>query len=412
MNKLKKYGRKILRHFPGLRLLVRKVYGGAKESKYRKLTEKRKVDNKLVLFETFMGRQYGCNPKAIYEYMISDNRFDDFRFVWALRETEKAENIPELQRAETVEIKSQKYFETCAQAGYIVTNSNLDNRIIKKEGQVFLQTWHGTPLKKLRCDIEAESGNANNSLEEIKYRNDVDVVRYDYFISPSAYCTEKFTSAFNLKNLNRENIIIETGYPRNDILFNYEASRPAEIRKKLGIPEDKKVIMYAPTFRDNKHDGAGYVYDTHIDFDRLRRELSDEYVILFRAHYFVANQFDFEKFRGFVYDMSYLDDITELYLITDLLITDYSSVFFDFANLKKPMIFYMYDLEEYANEIRGFYFDIDEIPGPKVKTEDELINEIRNTSLWSPDEKYRKFNEKFNYLDDGNASRRVVDIMI
>ena len=412
METLKKNARNFLRYFPGFRLMIRKAYGGAKKSNYKKIAEKTEIYPKLILFEVFMGRQYACNPKAIYEYIISDSRFDDYTLVWAFRDVDKGNSIPQLQRAKIVKMKSSEYYETCAKAAYIVTNSNLDNRIIKKPGQVFLQTWHGTPLKKLRCDIEAESGNANNSLKEIKYRNDVDVVRYDYFISPSKFCTEKFTSAFNLKELGKEEIIIETGYPRNDILINYKPELIDEIKAKYGIREGKKVLLYAPTFRDNKHDGTGYVYDTHIDFDRLQNELGDEYVILFRAHYFVANQFDFGKYEGFVYDMSQLDDIAELYLIADVLVTDYSSVFFDYANLGKPVIFYMYDLEEYANEIRGFYFDIDILPGAIVKDEDHLIEELLKVGSWKKDEKYDRFNKKFNYLDDGEASRRVSEYLI
>lgn len=412
MKTIKKYARLFLRKTPGLRRLVRKAYNGIKESRYRKIAEKVKTDKKMILFETFMGRQYGCNPKAIYEYIISDSRFDDYRLVWAFTDPGKAKSIPQLKRAEIVEMLTDEYSQACAEAGYIVTNSNLNNRIIKKDDQVFIQTWHGTPLKKLRCDIEAESGNANNTLSDIHYKNDIDVVRYDYFISPSPFCTEKFTSAFNLRKLGKEDILIETGYPRNDILINHSEEYAAGIKRELGIPEDKKVILYAPTFRDNQHDGASYTYDTHIDFDRLMTELSEEYVILFRAHYFVASQFDFTKYNGFVYDMSGLDDITGLYLIADALITDYSSVFFDYANLERPMLFYMYDLEEYANDIRGFYFDIDEIPGPKLKTEEDLIAAIKELDSWQLDEKYRSFNKKFNPLEDGKASKRVAEIII
>lgn len=412
MEVLKKNIRNILRHFPGLRLIARKVYSSVKSANYKRIAKTTQIDPKLIMFEVFMGRQYSCNPKAIYEYITGDSRFDDYRLVWAFRDVEKAKKIPELSRAEIVKMKSKEYFRTCAEAAFIITNSNLDNRISKQPGQTFIQTWHGTPLKKLRCDIEAESGNANNSLEEIKYRNDVDMIRYDYFISPSEFCTEKFTSAFNLKELGKEKIIIETGYPRNDILINYKPERINEIKYKYGIDPDKKIILYAPTFRDNRHDGSGYVYDTHLDFDKLRYELGQDYIILFRAHYFVANQFNFEKYNGFVYDMSRLDDINELYLISDLLITDYSSVFFDYANLERPILFYMYDLEEYANEIRGFYFDLNILPGPIVKDEDNLILEIKRLENWEKDEKYNSFNKRFNYLDDGRASRRVSEYII
>ena len=120
----------------------------------------------------------------------------------------------------------------------------------------------------------------------------------------------------------------------------------------MGIENDKrKIILYAPTYRSNQHQtGVGYVYKEEVDFERLQKEIGQDYIILFRPHYFIANVFDFEKYKGFVYNVSDIDDINELYIITDLLITDYSSVFFDFANLKRPMIFYMYDLAHYRDE--------------------------------------------------------------
>lgn len=413
METIKKHLRNYLKKHHKLRILVRKYYGRYKENKYRRVASTVNVDEKMVLFETFMGRQYGDSPRAIYEYMISNPRFDDYKFVWTLIEPEKAKQFPELERAQIVEMKSKEYFKCCAQAKYIITNSNLDNRVVKKIDQVFLQTWHGTPLKRLRCDIEAETGNVNNTLEEIRFKNDVDVIRYNYFISPSEFASEKFKSAFNLKNLGIDDIVVETGYPRNDLMFTYTEQYAETVRQSLGIPNEKKIILYAPTFRDNMHDGTGYVYDTHLDFDRLKQKLGNEYAVLFRAHYFVANQFDFEKHSGFVYNVSNIDDITPLYTISDILITDYSSVFFDYANLKRPIIFYMYDLNEYKDSIRGFYIDIDELPGPIIEEEIELPKAIKEAmkGTFVADEKYKKFNEKYNYLDDGNASRRVVELL-
>ena len=145
----------------------------------------------------------------------------------------------------------------------------------------------------------------------------------------------------------------------------------------------------------------------------MQKELSKEYVILFRTHYFVSNSFDFSKYENFIYDVSRYDDINELYIISDLLITDYSSVFFDFANLRRPMLFYMYDLDDYKNNLRDFYFDLNILPGPIVKQEDDLIKEIKNVYRYGKiyDKKYKKFNEKFNYLDDGKSSKRVVEVI-
>ncbi len=401
-----------MRH-PKMRVRVREVHVALKQSKYSKAASKYQIDDKLVIFETFMGRQYGDNPRAIYEYMLSDPRFSDFRYVWVLNDPDKVKEFPQLEKAGIVGLRSKGYYEAYAQAKYVITNSNLDYGIMKREGQIFLQTWHGTPLKKLRCDIEAQDGNALNSLEEIRSKNNLDVVRYDYFIAPSRFAAEKFASAFRLTALGMEKILIETGYPRNDLLYHFDEAFVREQKQKLGIPEDKKVILYAPTFRDNQHNGAGYVYDLALDFDRLRRELGDDYVILLRVHYFVARQFDFDQARGFVYDVSSLDDITPLYTIADLLITDYSSVFFDYANLRRPMIFYMYDRKEYADDIRGFYIDLDELPGPIVEREEDLIPAIRQAEETAAlyRDKYEAFHKKYNPLDDGDASRRVAEIL-
>ena len=400
-------------HHPMLRVRVREFHVALKQKKYKGAAARYSLDDHMVIFETFMGRQYGDNPRAIYEYMLGDLRFSDFRYVWVLNDPEKVREFPLLERAQIVGLRSKGYYEAYSQAKYVITNSNLDYGIMKRPGQVFLQTWHGTPLKKLRCDIEAREGNALNSLEEIRSKNDLDVVRYDYFIAPSPFAAERFASAFRLKQLGMEQILIQTGYPRNDLLQHFDEAFARDQKERLGIPEDKKVILYAPTFRDNQHNGAGYVYDLALDFDRMQKELGEEYVVLLRVHYFVARQFDFDQAKGFVYDVSSLDDITPLYTIADILVTDYSSVFFDYANLRRPMIFYMYDKQAYADDIRGFYIDLEELPGPIVQTEDELFQAILNadSSAEEYEQKYEAFHKKYNPLDDGSASQRVAEIL-
>ena len=194
--------------------------------------------------------------------------------------------------------------------------------------------------------------NVLTTMKGMKKRYKIEASKFTYFLSPSKFASEKFISAWNLKEIGKENIIIEEGYPRNDFLFNFTEEDKQKIKQKLGIEKDeRKIILYAPTYRSNQHQtGVGYVYKEEVDFERLQKEIGQDYIILFRPHYFIANVFDFEKYKGFVYNVSDIDDINELYIITDLLITDYSSVFFDFANLKRPMIFYMYDLAHYRDE--------------------------------------------------------------
>ena len=365
-----------------------------------------KVSPKMILFESFYGNSYSCSPKAIYEYMLTDERFNDFTFVWAFKEPNKYSFD---KRTILVKSNSRRYYKYLSKSKYWIVNLLINTGVKKKKNQVYVQCWHGTPLKKLRYDIEKD--NILNSVSEVRKRNDLDAIKFDYFISPSKFCTEKFTSAFNLKNLNKENIFIEKGYPRNDYLFNYKKSDVKKIKKKLNIPLNKKVILYAPTFRDNQVNENGYTYNVVLDFEKLKKEISDEYVVLFRAHYFIANKFNFDKYNGFVYNVSKYEDINELYIISDLLITDYSSVFFDFANLKRPELFYMYDYDDYKNNLRDFYISLKELPGPIVQSEEELIGEIKKIDSYNKKYKikYENFNKKYNYLDDGNSAKRVVE---
>ena len=371
------------------------------------------VNEKVVLFESFMGRKYVDSPKAMYEYMLKSKEYKDFEFVWFFKNPDDYKHIAKNKRTKVVKYGSKAYYKYYATSKYWVTNSRVPDTIVKKKNQVYIQCWHGTPLKKLGFDIEVKGGNAMNSLKDIRYKYQVDSKKYSYMVSPSAFCSEKFISAFNLKAVGKEDIVIEKGYPRNDFLVNYTKKDIDRVKKALKLPKDKKIILYAPTWRDNQHtSGVGYTYKTEVDFDYLREQLGDEYIILFRAHYFVANSFDFEKYKGFVYNVSEYDDINELYILGDILITDYSSVFFDYSILKRPIIFYMYDLEEYKHTLRDFYIELDELPGPIIEKEKELIKAIKGMNKFKYDKKYKAFNDKYTYLDDGKAAERVVKELI
>lgn len=370
-----------------------------------------KTNNKLIVFEAFMGRKYACSPKALYEEMIKDDNYNDYTFVWAFVKPAEKRALKNLERAILVKYKSRKFYEYCSAAKYIVTNSRFPEVVSFRKDQIYLQCWHGTPLKRLGYDM-TDSCNALHSLKDLqkKYKNDAK--RYSYMLSPSKFTTEKLTSAFNLKENNKYVEIIEKGYPRNDFLYNYTEEDLENIKQSLGISNNKKkVILYAPTWRDNQHtSGVGYTYDLGVDFENLQKELSEEFIILFRPHYFVASQFNFDKYEGFVYDVSNYEDITDLFIVTDLLITDYSSVFFDYANLKRPMLFYMYDLDEYREDIRGFYIDFKELPGEIIEKEEKLIKSIKKSiEKFDYDKKYKIFNDKYNYLDDGKVSNRVLE---
>lgn len=414
---MKKHIKKILENFRKKNYTFNKIYQKIMNFyyyvKYKKICYQNPINNKMIFFESFIGKQYSCSPKAIYEYIISDPRFNDYTFIWSFRKYKRKQLKKEFNDPRTILVtyKSKNYYRYCAMSKYWITNWRMPPYMKKKKNQIFIETWHGTPLKKIGLDSNIE-GIAQTSQKKTHKMYLNDAKGYNYFISPSKFCTKVFSSAFGLKQLGKESIIIETGYPRNDALFNKSIDDINDIKIKLGIPLNKKIILYAPTWRDNQHIlGFGNTLNVEENFDKVMNNISDDYIILLRLHYLIASKIDVSKYNGKVINFSKLDDVNQLYLVSDILITDYSSVFFDYANLKRPIIFYMYDLEEYQTKIRDFYIDLGSLPGPIVKTQDEVLKCIENIDIIENkyDNKYKEFCSIYNYLDDGNAAKRVVE---
>ena len=400
----------VVKPFPPARRRARNLINEHRSRIYNKIRSSVKTQPRTIIFESFMGRSYSDSPKAIYQKIITDQRFDDYRLIWALREgrLEDAELYPELARAEIIHTGTPEYYKAYAEAGIWISNSRLPAYLKPARDQRYIQTWHGTALKRLGYDIEHNGGNAMYTRSDLRYKNDLDAVRYYSMVSPSPFMTKVYKSAFNLDQINPDCQIWETGYPRNDRLSNATSAEITKLKKKYGLPEDKKILLYAPTWRDNQHKaGKGYLFDNNLDFTFLREKLGDNYVILFRAHYFIANNFDFEKYAGFVRDVSKVEDINDLYLISDILITDYSSTFFDYAILKKPIIYYMYDLADYRDKLHGFYLSPDDLPGPITENMTDLVEAILKTP--EVNSKYREFIKKYCPYDDGKASERLAD---
>ncbi len=412
MPKLKNIKTKLIdfsKNHPFFRITLRKVNQTLKYVRFKIRGIGKKVDANTIIFHSFKGKSYSCSPKAIYEYINSEKKYENYNYIWAFEEPENYKFLEQNKNTKVIKYGGKIYEKYLAASKYWIFNHTVEDHIYPKKNQVYIQCWHGTPLKRLGYDLK-NSQNSMNSDKEIYRRYKLDAKKFSYILSPSKFATEKFITAWNLAENNMTHKVIEEGYPRNDFLYNYTDNDIKRIKQELNIPENKKVILYAPTFRDNQHQsGVGYTYKAEVNFDLLQEKLKEDYVILFRAHYLVANSFEFEKYKNFVYNVSQYNDINDLYIISDLLITDYSSVFFDFANLKRPIIFYMYDLKQYKENLRGFYINILELPGEIVEKEEELINVIKNSENFVYDEKYKKFNEKYNYLDDGQAAKRVVE---
>ena len=385
-----------------------------------KYASKYPTQENLILFESYWGKQFSDSPKALFEEMLRDQYFKDYSFIWVFKDPDSSSKLVKSQinndRINFVQYQSEEFFAACSSAKYIIRNVRFPDQIIRKKDQVHIQTWHGTPLKRLVHDVVVDPTDPSRkrNLARLNQLFDRDTKKYSYFLSPSKYATDIFRSAFRIeKFFPHKDIMVEEGYPRNDYLINCrnDAAEVSRIKSRLGICSRKKVVLYAPTWRDGHRDESlGFTHNLHLDFDRLSQQYKNTHVFVFRTHYHIASNFDFERYGDFIVNASDYHDINHLYLVSDALITDYSSVFFDYANLERPILFYMYDLEEYRGQTRGFYLEIEDLPGPIARTEEELMDAL--SRLEEYDEHYRKhyraFNDRFNYLDDGKASQRVI----
>ncbi|PGK51264.1 CDP-glycerol--glycerophosphate glycerophosphotransferase [Priestia megaterium] len=357
----------------------------------------------LVMFESFNGRQYSDNPRAIYEYLAE--HYPSYKLVWSA--DRRFHSQFEDKGLDVAYRFSLKWLWLMPRAKYWVSNSRFPESFRKPPSTVYLQTWHGTPLKRLGVDIE-EVVMPGTTTEKYKKNFVSEAQRWDYLVSPNRYSSDIFKRAFGFTNE-----MLETGYPRNDSLFTLNNQESIErLKKETGLPLDKKIILYAPTWRDNDFYEVGkYKFKIQLNLKKLQEQLGEEYIILCRFHYLVAENLDVSEYEGFVYDFSRYEDIRNLYLMSDMLITDYSSVFFDFAILQKPMLFYVYDIEMYRDQLRGFYFDFEKkAPGPLVKTTDEVIDAVQALSSpsYKPSPLLEEFQRQFTYLEDGHATERVV----
>lgn len=367
---------------------------------YRHQYIKKAVEETWVMFECFRGQSYADSPKYIYEY-LANHYPDKYTFIWVLNDTHTTLPYPGIK----VKRFSKKYAYYLAKSKYLVFNVRQPLWFKKREEQVFLQTWHGTPLKRLVFDQEEVTA-ASPTYKKQFYRQKQE---WDYLIAANRFSSEIFKSCFMY-----DGTMLEHGYPRNDLLYSNNKERFIQkIRRHLGIPNKKKAILYAPTWRDDDYYGKGqYKFQLQLDLSLLKEKLGNEYIVLLRTHYYIADKLDLEGLEEFAYNVSNHDDITEIYLISDICITDYSSVFFDYANLQRPILFFPYDLDKYRDVLRGFYIDMEkELPGPLLFTTQEVIEAIENIEEINTQyqERYKEFYQRFCSLEDGNASKRVVE---
>jgi CDP-glycerol glycerophosphotransferase len=395
----------------GLRLAVRIGHADSERGSYaqRRLQQRgypaaaSRPLRELAIFESYGGLQYSCNPRAVYEELR--RRAPGLECAWVTKDGQFT--VP--PGSKRLVAGTREHYEAMAQARYLVANDLLPRWFRKREGQFYLQTWHGTPLKRIGLDIAPPR---LPSLVAYLERQNEDTPKWDLLLSPNAFSTPIFRSAFAFGG-----DIAETGYPRNDLLRDPDRDkRAAEVRHTLGIPDGKRVVLYAPTWRDDAFQQAGrYRFDTRLDLHAAAGALGSDHVILLRTHFNVRDPLRESSADTGLADVTRYPDIADLYLISDVLITDYSSAMFDFAVTGRPMLFFTYDLERYRDQLRGFYFDFEaDAPGPLLTATADVVDALRDIGQVAAAHRgaYDAFTSKFCALEDGHAAARAVDRLL
>lgn len=340
------------------------------------------IKDKTVIFACFGGRKFDDSPKALYDSMCKSEYFKDWNFIWAFVNPDDF-YIP---RGEKVKIDTLSFFKALLSSKVWISNSGMARGInIHRRGIVEVETWHGTPLKKIGGEEHQNSMAPDRNKKKKKI--DGTTIR----CAQSEYDRNIFARIFAAQ----KEAILLCDLPRNDCLLKYTQDDNNRIRDVLGITQDKRVILYTPTYREYLLDDNNNTFIAPpMDLSKWRERLGNEYVVLFRAHYAVKKAMGI-KTDGFVYDVTDYPNLNDLYSISDLMISDYSSTFFDYSILDRPMLCFAYDLEEYEKK-RGLYLSLEhELPCPIDKNEDQIIERILNLDFDQYKEKTRCFHAKY-----------------
>jgi len=367
---------------------------------YKKLYKQYKSKN-MIIFESNFGKIYGGMPKYLYKEIVKTR--PTYICIWVYQG--RKFDHPDLVNVTQVKRGSLEFYLYLAISGMWINNINFPI-FNKRKDVVYLQTWHGTPIKKLGWDI-----NVSGPESTARMRQYYESRNWNYMLAQNDYAAEIFKRAFKV-----DDVLVE-GYPQNDIFYADNRQQISnDVRESLGIDSDKYIIMYAPTWRDTNQVGNWkFKSENAINLEKIISSLPGNVVLLIREHHLVAPEKMSGSLKDRVIDVSLWHDVQELMLISDVLITDYSSIWFDFLNTRRPIIFYLYDHDAYITKIRGLYIDVkNTLPGPIVETQPELIKVI-NELIEEPDSHAANLLEaqqKYCASDDGQSASRIVDKII
>jgi CDP-glycerol glycerophosphotransferase len=356
------------------------------------------VKKGLVVFESHLGKQYSDSPRYIYQAAVAAG-LDRLGLdpVWSYaRRTDGFPTDVRLVRRE-----SWRYHLDLARAEFWVDNQGFPRVFSRRRETTYIQTWHGTPLKRMGFDSPA----LERASASVRRQHKAMMRRWSALLVPSEYFVETFVKSYGY-----DGELVRHGLPRNDLLVRGVDDAWVQAKKaELGLPTDRRLVLYCPTFRDRAR-RLQTPYQLPLDLEQIRRALGDEVHLLLRPHYLDSYKLT-DRYAPFATDVSRHHDVTELMLLADVLVTDYSSVMFDFANTGKPMVFYTYDYEDYVRDERGTYLDLPDVaPGPIVATEDELIKALASVDddVERYRDRYAEFRERFCGYETGHAAEDVV----
>lgn len=350
------------------------------------------IKKNKILFFSYYGNQYGCNPKYISQYLVKKNL--GYKIIWAFTKPEKY-NIFGIKK---VKYYSFRFFYELCTSKVVITNYRMITLFKKRKNQLYIQTWHSS----LRLKTIEKDAIANLPAYYIKMAQQ-DSQYIDCLISGCKFSTDIFKSSFWYNGL-----ILECGTPRNDLFFSNELNIKAKITEEYNIPQTNKLILYAPTFRQTYN-----LEYYNVDYIKLKEALHNrfghEWTILVRLHPHLR-QYSQQLLHGKqTVDVTNYDDIQELLAVSDILISDYSSLIFDFALTKRPCFLYVPDLNEYIQKERALYFDIKQLPFIKASSNNDLLTAISTFDEKKYLSELTAFNNNIGSYENGNACERITE---
>lgn len=374
--------------------------------RYARYYKRKSVKKKVILYESFYGRGMLCGPYALFQELIKHPVYRKYRHIWVLDDLNQHSDLIQKYKHSNVSFvthDSKQYLKYLASAGYLINNSTFPGYFVKKEGQIYVNTWHGIPLKNLGYDEPSGTLAASNTARNFLHA--------DYLIAANPFMTDIYRRAYRQEGISQAKII-EEGYPRLDTLVNEDRDNIYRELERQGVSVDpnKKIILYAPTWRGDTFANPDLSTDEFVLLKEVLEKTidTDTYQILVKVHQAVYSRIR-ETLEEFPYIVPAAMDANVILGITDILISDFSSIYFDFLATGRPVLFYIPDLEEYS-EKRGMYFGIEELPGPNTEDLEELSDWINRIDTVFADnrERYDRVRSWCCDYEIGTISKRII----